>query len=263
MTNFILEINNLTKTFTGPDKLKIDALKGVSLTVLESEIVSLVGPSGCGKSTLLDIAAGLIEPDSGQILVGGQKGTGRRGMVSYMPQNDVLFPWRNVLDNVIIPLEVAGFNKKAAREEAKALLPVFGLDKFANSYPSSLSGGMRQRAALLRTYLNKQELILLDEPFGKLDALTRMQMQQWLLEIWQKLRGSILFVTHDVEEAILLSDRIYIMSVRPGQIIAEEKIAFSRPRDLTMIHDPAFIAVKKQILGLLREHTGKEVVEGA
>jgi ABC-type nitrate/sulfonate/bicarbonate transport system ATPase subunit len=194
--------------------------------------------------------------------MGGKRINGKRGLASYMPQKDVLFPWRTVLDNVITPLEVGGVSKKAAREEAVSLLPVFGLAKFADSYPWALSGGMRQRAAFLRTYLNKQELMLLDEPFGQLDALTRIQMQQWLLEIWHKFRRSILFVTHDVEEAIMLSDRIYVMSARPGRIIAEEKIAFSRPRDLTVAHDPAFVAVKMRILGLLRNFTGNEVAAG-
>lgn len=248
-----LEIKNVTKTFPGSEKDRVTALQAVSLFVREGEIVSLIGPSGCGKSTMLDVVAGLTLPDAGEVLLDGTVITGQKGFVSYMPQKDVLFPWRTILDNVIIPLEIQGIKKNAARDEAFTLLPVFGLDKFADSYPWALSGGMRQRAAFLRTYLCKKALMLLDEPFGKLDALTRLQMQQWLLDIWQTMRHTVLFVTHDVEEAILLSDRIYVLSARPGQIIAEVNVDFPRPRHSGITTTPDFTALKSELLQFLGE----------
>lgn len=257
-----LEIKNLTKTYTNPGRAGIEAVKGVSLFVRQSEIVSLIGPSGCGKSTLLEAVAGLIMPDEGEILLDGKPIKGKKGATGYMPQKDVLFPWRTVLDNVIVALEVRGVSRKAARAEAHSLLPVFGLEKFADSYPHELSGGMRQRASFLRTYLGGSEIMLLDEPFGKLDALTKMQMQQWLLGMWQKFNRTLLLVTHDVDEAILLSDRIYVMTPRPGQIVGEIKVNFARPRDFSITAKPSFAAVKMQVLSLLTDFDYPEVCAG-
>lgn len=270
-----LEIKNVTKTFPGAHssankgtkkgankgtpKDGLTALQTVSLFVRDGEIVSLIGPSGCGKSTLLDVVAGLARPDGGEVLLDGRAITGQKGFVSYMPQKDVLFPWRTILDNVIIPMEVQGIKKSTARQEAAALLPVFGLEQFADNYPGALSGGMKQRAAFLRTYLCKKDLMLLDEPFGRLDALTRLQMQQWLLKIWQTFKHTVLFVTHDVEEAILLSDRIYVFSARPGRIIAEMAVAFPRPRPAGITTDPAFTAIKAELLQLLGEDAAAQV----
>jgi len=257
-----LAISRVTKTFCDPGEPRLKALQEVSLFVREGEIVSLIGPSGCGKSSLLDVVAGLTLPDEGDVLLDGTPIVGKKGFVSYMPQKDVLFPWRTILDNVIVPLEVQGLNKRAARAEALALLPVFGLESFAAGYPHALSGGMRQRASFLRTYLCKKELMLLDEPFGKLDALTRIQMQQWLLEIWQTFRHTVLFVTHDVDEAILLSDRVYVLSPRPGQILAEVEVPLVRPRLARMTTDQAFTAIKRKLLSLLEEGVFAQVSPG-
>ncbi|HWI54320.1 MAG TPA: ABC transporter ATP-binding protein [Desulfobacteria bacterium] len=253
-----LEIIKLTKTFPASGAGFITALDEITLSVRENEIVSIIGPSGCGKSTLLDIIAGLMLPADGQVVLDGQIITGQKGFVGYMPQNDSLFPWRTILDNVIVGLEIRGVNKDTAREQAKELLPVFGLEAFADCYPSALSGGMRQRASFLRTYLCKNRLMLLDEPFGRLDAITRMQMQKWLLDIWGKFRHTILFVTHDVDEAILLSDRVYVLSPRPGRITAEVEINLPRPRSVEISGCSDFAARKSEILHLLGEgETGR------
>ena len=236
-----LVIKNVSKTFK---KANLEVLKNISLEVNNNELVGIVGPSGCGKSTLLDCIAGLVIADSGEILL--------ENKASYMMQDDNLFPWRNILDNVILPLEIEGIKKDAARKEAQKLLHLFGLEKFAAYYPFMLSGGMRQRVSLLRTYLCKKDVMLLDEPFARLDALTRRQMQEWFLTIWQKSKKSVLFVTHDVDEAILLSDRVYVMSKRPGRIVAEIGIDLERPRAVDVLSSKKFVDFKKRLLKVLK-----------
>ncbi len=246
-----LTVRGVNKIYSRDRDQIVLALEDASLSIQEGEFVSLIGPSGCGKSTLLDLVAGLTTPDSGEILLAGQSIVGQRGKVSYMPQSDVLFPWCTVVDNVIIPLRLQRVPLAEARAEARALLPTFGLEKFATSYPYMLSGGMKQRAAFLRTYLCKKDVMLLDEPFGKLDALTRMQMQGWLLDIWQRFKHSVLFVTHDVDEAILLSDRIFLMSSSPGRILVEMKIPLPRPRHPRMVTEKTFIELKRELMDWL------------
>jgi ABC-type nitrate/sulfonate/bicarbonate transport system ATPase subunit len=169
-----------------------------------------------------------------------------------MPQRDLLLPWLTVLDNAALPLELAGMPRARARQHAADQLPRFGLAGFDAHWPRQLSGGMRQRAALLRTYLVNRELVLLDEPFGALDALTRASMQEWLLDVWGESRRTVLFVTHDVEEALFLADRVYVMSPRPGRIVAEVAVPFERPRDLSLVGDPRFAREKAELLALLR-----------
>lgn len=240
-----LIIKKVSKRF---QKTDLDVLQNISLTVDEGEFVSVLGPSGCGKSTLLDIVAGLTKHDNGEIILDGKVIGKKSGMVAYMMQDDNLFPWRTILDNVIVPLEIAGVEKNKARDEAKKLLHIFGLEKFVSYFPFMLSGGMRQRASLLRTYLCKKDVLLLDEPFAKLDALTRRQMQEWFLNIWQQDKRSVLFVTHDIDEAIILSDRIYVMSQRPGKIVAEISVKMKRPRKAA---EKEFGEIKKQIISLL------------
>lgn len=253
MSSSKLEVLAVSKSFPGMGTTSIAALRQVSITVQESEFVSIIGPSGSGKSSLLDLISGLTIPDSGDIRLDGQSIIGQKGYVSYMPQKDVLFPWRTILENVIVPLEIQGVAKKKAMQEANNLLPVFGLEQFGDHYPHMLSGGMRQRAAFLRTHLSNSRVMLLDEPFGKLDALTRRQMQQWLMDMWQTMKTSVLMVTHDVEEAILLSDRIYVLSARPGEILNEVRVKIPRPRRSEQTVESSFLAIKSELLTLLQE----------
>lgn len=246
-----LIVKNLSKTYNHPNAEKITALDSVSLSVANKEFVSVIGQSGCGKSTLLDCIAGLTNPNEGDILIDNNSILKKRGKVSFMMQDEVMFPWRSVLDNITVPLELSGMRKVKARKKAWDHLQTFGLSEFALLYPFSLSGGMRQRASLLRTYLFHKEVMLLDEPFGKLDALTRMKLHEWFLAVWQKNKTSVLFVTHDVDEAILLSDRIYVMSPRPGKILAELQIKLKRPRMLEVETTDKFLRIKRKILLLL------------
>ncbi|HEX5165446.1 MAG TPA: ABC transporter ATP-binding protein, partial [Thermomicrobiales bacterium] len=232
---------------------EVEAVHDVHLTVGRGELVALVGPSGCGKSTLLAAIAGLLQPDEGEIWLDGSPAPNRLGNVALMPQRDALLPWRSVLDNAVLGLEVAGVNKREARERARALLPRFGLAGFGEHYPAALSGGMRQRAAFLRTVLAERDVLLLDEPFGALDALTRRSMQEWLLDLWDELGQAILLVTHDVEEALLLADRVAVMTARPGRIKLVEPVHLPRPRTPEMISDPEFVAQKAALLATLHD----------
>ena len=198
-------------------------MRDVSLDVETGDFVSIVGPSGCGKSTLFNLIAGVLAQSEGEIALRGETDADtRRLSCGYMFQQDLLFPWRNVLDNAALGLEVSGACSRAeARERARALLPRFGLDGFESSHPAELSGGMRQRVALLRTLLLRRPLLLLDEPFASLDALTRRELQDWLRDTWKSGSEAALLVTHDVREAVYLSNRVYVMSPRPGAIVAE------------------------------------------
>src|SRR5919201_3843562 len=206
------------------------ALAPLDLAIGASRFVSVIGPSGCGKSTLFNIIAGLQQPTEGRVLIDGEDATGTIGRVGYMLQKDLLLPWRTVLDNVVLGMEIQGKPMKAERERALPLLQKYGLKGFEHLYPNSLSGGMRQRAALLRTLLFDTDVILLDEPFGALDAQTKLKMQEWLMQLWSDFSKTVLFVTHDVEEAIYLSDEIHVMGTRPGRIIATIPVPLARPR---------------------------------
>jgi ABC-type nitrate/sulfonate/bicarbonate transport system ATPase subunit len=226
----------------------VTALDGVSLAAANGEFVTLIGPSGCGKSTLLNIICGLMEADSGEVLLDGRAVRRRTGMMGYMLQKDLLLPWRKVLDNVILGPEISGSDRNTALRDALRLLRLFGLEGFEHSYPATLSGGMRQRAALLRTFLCQRNVLLLDEPFGALDALTRRELQQWLLEVWEQFRQTILFVTHDVDEAVYLADRVYVMTRRPGKMKLEMCVPLPRPRHRDMITSSEFMALKGELL---------------
>jgi len=245
-----LEIQEVTKRFRVDGKLVV-ALEDVSLALEEREFATLVGPSGCGKSTLLNVGCGLLQPDKGTIRLDGQPARERLGRLAYMPQRDLLLPWRTVLDNVILGPELAGRDLEEARQEAMSLMPLFGLRGFERALPATLSGGMKQRAALLRTFLCHQEVMLMDEPFGALDALTRIQLQEWLLRVWEQFRQTILFVTHDVEEAIFLADRVFVMTARPGRIQMEVEVPLPRPRDRSLACSPAFMELKESLLAAL------------
>ncbi|MCC7209264.1 MAG: ABC transporter ATP-binding protein [Anaerolineae bacterium] len=225
-----LELHDVYKTFrdNGPET---PALAGVSFDVPTGDFAVLIGPSGSGKSTICNLITGLIRPDRGHVVVDGAVIDGVPGQVGYMPQRDLLLPWRTVLENVVLGPEIAGRSRAEALDRAREMLPIFGLERFANAYPAALSGGMRQRAALLRTFLLQRQTLVLDEPFGALDALTRRELQDWLLDVWARFRPTILFITHDVREAVLLADRVIVLTARPGRVHLQQTIALPRPRD--------------------------------
>lgn len=223
-------------------------LDNISIELYENEFVSILGPSGCGKSTLFNIIAGLDTPESGTYYIDGEESSGKLGKVSYMHQKDLLLPWKKIIDNLAMPLVIKGMKKKEAREEAAKYLETFGLEGFGNKYPRQLSGGMRQRAALLRAYLFSRNIMLLDEPFGALDAITRSRIHCWLLNVVKKLNTSILFITHDIEEAILLSDRIYVLSERPARVKDEIVVNLKGERDKAIVTTAEFNAIKKRIM---------------
>ena len=245
-----VSVTALAKTF-GRGIRSLPTLESVSIYADPGEFVTVVGNSGCGKSTLFNVIAGLELPDAGEVRLNGRLAHGATGRVGYMPQRDLLLPWRRVMDNVILGVEIAAGDVTNARRRATELLPDFGLEGFADSYPYQLSGGMRQRAALLRTILTGHDVLLLDEPFGALDALTRLEMQQWLLDIWARFRKTILFISHDVDEAVILSDRIYVMSPRPATMIAELTVELGRPRVPGVSTSERFEGYKRELLSHL------------
>ena len=217
----------------------VQALRGVTLRVAAGEIVALVGPSGCGKSTLLELVCGLQTPDAGRI---------HAGPAALMPQRDALLPWLSALDNAGLALRVAGVKRARARELAHAHFAAFGLEGFEAARPAALSGGMRQRVAFLRTLLAGRPVLCLDEPFGALDALTRLQMQRWLADALAREPRTVLLVTHDVEEAVLLADRVVLLSPRPGRVVETLEVALARPRERD---DPALVALRERALEVL------------
>lgn len=226
-------------------------LDGVSLSLGRNEVVSVLGPSGCGKSTLLHILSGLDRPDEGAVFLAGAEITGRAGAVSYQQQKDLLLPWLTITDNAGIALELAGTPRREARSLAEASLEEFGLKGFGRHYPHQLSGGMRQRAALLRTHLHSRSVMLLDEPFGALDTITRGTMHSWLLDLLGRIETSLLLVTHDVEEAILLSDRVLVLSPTPSRVIASVPIEIGRPQDEETLLTEEFRKYKAQLVHAL------------
>jgi putative hydroxymethylpyrimidine transport system ATP-binding protein len=229
---------------------ELRVLDDLSFDVAPGEFVSVIGPSGCGKSTLFNVLAGLLEPDRGEVLVDGAPAG--RETFGYMPQKDLLFPWRTVLDNTTLGLEVAGMRRRDAREKARALFAPFGLAGFERSRPEELSGGMRQRAALLRTVVQDREVLLLDEPFGALDSLTRTAMQEWLEGVRDRYGWTVLLITHDIREAVFLSDRVLVLSPRPARVRGEVAVDLARPRAVEVVTDPTFAAAEAGLLAALR-----------
>lgn len=249
-----LRAEGLQKTYrAGPATVR--ALDGASFELPAEGFVSIVGPSGCGKSTLLHLLAGLEPADAGTIAIEGDD-TPVSLRTALMPQDDLLLPWRSILDNVILAPISQGCDLKAARTKAKALFPTFGLHGFEEAWPRDLSGGMRQRAALMRTFLCERPIHLLDEPFGRLDALTRASMQQWLTAYWEQRRSAVVLVTHSIEEAIFLADQVYLMGPRPGRMLARFDVPFKRPRNyLEVVTSTGFGALKRQLLEQLEAET--------
>ena len=244
----------------GPPKLRLRGVRlakggvpilgGVDLAVGRGEFLALIGPSGAGKSTLLGVLAGLESPDAGEVLLDGRPLT-RPGLVAYMPQSDLLLPWRSVVANVALGLEASGVPRAAARKRARAALGRFGLEEFADAPPEALSGGMRSRAALLRTALPGRDVMLLDEPFGALDALTRRDLQGWLLGVRDELAATIVLVTHDVDEALLLADRVVVLTPRPARVALELEVGLGRPRTMQDETTGEFARLKGRLLAAL------------
>ncbi len=242
----ILKAGKINKSFG-----EKQVLKDVSLSLNEGEIISLLGVSGSGKTTLFNVLSGIYTPDSGKVYLKDKDITGKPGEISYMLQKDLLFPYRKVIDNVCLPLILNGTKKKQAREIAAPLFKTFGLEGTELQYPSQLSGGMRQRAALLRTYLSSHGVALLDEPFSALDTITKSSIHKWYLDVMNEINLSTVFITHDIDEAILLSDRIYILTGAPGTITTEIKIDVPKPRDKDFNLTEEFLNYKRQIVNIL------------
>lgn len=237
-----LKAENITVTYENEP-----VIENVNISLEKGELVSLIGASGSGKTTFFNAVAGLYAIDSGKVYLDGEDITGKTGKISYMLQKDLLLSHYTVIDNVSLPLVMKGEKKKAARERAREYLELFGLSGCEKKYPSELSGGMRQRAALLRTYLTGNEVILLDEPFSALDTITKSAMHSWYLDIMKEIGLSTIFVTHDIDEAILLSDRVYILSGVPGRITDEIKIDLPKPRSIDRVTDEDFVKYKRML----------------
>ena len=250
MADGYLRLRGVGKTFatpTGP----LPVLDGIDATIGRGEFIGVIGPSGCGKSTLFNVLTGLEMPDTGRVELAGADITDTVGHCAYMPQRDLLMPWRTILDNTVLGLDVQGVPRAEARRRAAALFDQFGLSGFENAYPAALSGGMRQRAALLRTVVQDREIVALDEPFGALDSLTRTDLQAWLQGVWQKHDWTVLMITHDIREAIYLADRVLVLSPRPARIVRDLAVPLRRPRDVRLLTAPEFVALEAELLDLL------------
>jgi len=243
----------------GEGKNAFEAVQSVDFAIEPGEFVCILGPSGCGKSTLLGALAGHITPSHGSLTLDGKPVKGpspERGMVF---QHHTLFPWRSALDNVAFGLKMRGISKQERRAQALEMLKLVGLEDSAKRWPSQLSGGMQQRVEIARVLINKPRLLLMDEPFGALDAQTRLKMQELLLSIWSRIRTSVVFVTHDIDEALFLADRILVMSPRPGQIIEDLYVDFARPRRTELVTTPEFMRLKRHCLELLNHEEGRQL----
>jgi NitT/TauT family transport system ATP-binding protein len=243
----ILEADSLRMTFADPDRAAFLALDGMSLAVSEGEFLAVVGPSGCGKSTLLRLLAGLLQPIAGNVCFRGQPLTAPRREIGFVFQRANLMPWRTALQNIVLPLEISHVPKAEIAARARDLVALVGLDGFAGAYPRQLSGGMQQRVALARALSHEPSILLLDEPFGSLDALTRERMNAELLRIWSVHQRTVVMVTHSISEAVFLADRVLVMSPRPGHVRAEFTVNLPRPRPLTLTSEPEFMALTRAV----------------
>jgi len=234
---------------------KNQALAPTDFTIEEGEFICVVGPSGCGKSTMFNIISGVLTPSAGTVELDGRDITGQAGQVGYMLQKDLLLPWRTVLENICLGAMLNGRVTRKQKAEGVALAERYGLGDFVNHYPSALSGGMRQRVALMRTLAMHRDVLLLDEPFGALDSMTRLAMQQWLLSVWEAEKRTVIFVTHDIDEAILLADRVVVMSPRPGRIREILPVEINRPRGRDVYTQSDFIALKERVMHLIYDES--------
>lgn len=256
LSNGHVEIRSLSVIF-GRNGAAVEAVKSFDLAARPGEFVSILGSSGCGKSTVLNTVAGFVRPTQGQVLVDGEPVTGPgadRGMVF---QQHSLFPWKTVVDNVAFGLKMRGVGRSQRESAARTFLHLVGLGGFEKAYPVQLSGGMQQRVGIARVLVNNPRVMLMDEPFAALDAQSRMMMQEMLLQIWQEVRTTVLFVTHDVDEAIFLSDRVSIMTARPGTLKRELAVPLPRPRTPEMATEETFVRLKREALALIREESLK------
>jgi NitT/TauT family transport system ATP-binding protein len=254
-----VDIGDVTLTYRGASG-DVLALRGTSLKVARGEFAAVVGPSGCGKSSLMKLVTGLVPPDSGEIVIFGERVRGPVKIAGMAFQNPNLLPWRKVLDNVLLPLEIVEPHRRHFRQkkaefqaQARALLATVGLDGFGDRYPWELSGGMQQRASLCRALIHEPTLLMLDEPFAALDAFTREELWCVLRDLWQKLRFTVILVTHDLREATFLADRIHVMSARPGRIVTTKDVALPRPRDLEICYTSEFIDIVHELRGKIAE----------
>lgn len=236
--NEVISLKNVTKSFDGDI-----ILKDISIDVNRGEFISILGPSGCGKSTLFNIITGLTNMDSGNISVFGD--------IGYMQQKDLLLPWKTIMENVVLPLDIKGLNKKASRDKAAMYIELMGLSGYENKYPYELSGGMKQRASFLRTFLSSEEIMLLDEPFGALDSITRENLQKWILDMKKAVERTILFITHDIEEAVFLSDSIYVLGSKPGVVKKRIDLDFYKNDKEKRLFSSELLDYKKEIIKLL------------
>jgi putative hydroxymethylpyrimidine transport system ATP-binding protein len=253
MSDSVLEFQNVRFSYPNSEFPIVDSL---NLSIRDGEFISIVGASGSGKSTLFRLITGLEKETKGSILVNRQNQESRLGTVGYMPQQDLLLPWRTIIDNASLPLELKGIKKSLAVQQAQELLEEFGLKGVEQRFPSDLSGGMKQRVSFLRTVLSGSNVLLLDEPFSALDAITRLSMQEWLLEQWQKRKHTIVFITHDVNEALFLSDRILIVSDQPLQHLEEVTVPLERPRKQSDLNKPDILEMKDHLMEQLRLKVG-------
>lgn len=246
----MLEFSNVNFKYENDSKTLIEDL---SFKINKGDFVSIIGPSGCGKSTIFRLISKLEKASSGDILLGGNNIKDLYGYIGYMPQRDLLIPWRTILENASLPLEVGGKNLKEAKEKAEEYLKIFGLNEYKDKHPKDLSGGMRQRVSFIRTLLTGAEVMLLDEPFSALDAITKVSMQEWLLSQWINLKKTILFITHDVEEALFLSNRIFVISENPISKLKEVTVPLSYPRDRHALSYKEIIEIKEELINELKQ----------
>jgi NitT/TauT family transport system ATP-binding protein len=249
-------IENLSKTYNEGRPQAVEALRDVDLTVEDGEFVTIVGPSGCGKSTLMEIVAGLVPKSSGSVRIGDEEVTKPRQEIGVVFQEYSLFPWRTVLRNAAFGLEVMGVDKDERLDRAREMLELVGLEGFEDAHPEELSGGMQQRVAIARTLATDPDILLMDEPFGALDEQTRMYMGEELLRIWGETEKTVIFITHSLQESVLLSDRVVVLSTRPGQIREIVDVDLDRPRDTDIIGSEAFNRAQSQIWQLIKDEGG-------
>lgn len=241
-----LTCHNITASYEGEN-----IIEDINIELNQGELVCLLGVSGVGKTTLFQVISGLLKPDTGRVMLDDRDITGQAGNVSYMLQKDLLFQYKTIIDNVALPLQIQGMKKSEAREKASVYFEEFGLEGTQNKYPHQLSGGMRQRAALLRTYLFSDQVALLDEPFSALDTITKSSMHEWYLNVMEQIKLATIFITHDIDEAIFLSDRIYIMAGIPGRITNEIEVSVEKPRDKEFLLTEEFLKYKRDIINML------------